>query len=360
MAINPYVPASATGNGSQVDFTFTFPYIFPTHVKAYLNGVQTTAFTFFSTNVLRFTVAPALGVNVLIVRETPGDALAAVIQPGGPLPIVGLNNNFLQSLYYAQETQYDAANQSTAGLQAQITAATATANAASANAGSAVTTANAASATANGIASTANTANTNANNAVTTANTAQATATAAQTTANNAVTAAATAQARADRAPALDTAKAWNWNSLSTNTSIDFTSIPSWVKRITVMFNGVSTSGSSNYLVQIGSGSFVTTGYLSNAAGVGGGGYIAVSSTLGFIVKNGDEASTNVFCGQMILTTPGSNIWIACHNVSSISATPRPGHGAGSVTLSGALDRIRITANGTDTFDAGSINILYE
>jgi hypothetical protein len=158
----------------------------------------------------------------------------------------------------------------------------------------------------------------------------------------------------------LGTAKA-----STSGTSIDFSSsdgtgIPSWAKRITVMFNGVSTSGSSNYLVQVGSGSLVTTGYLSNAAGVGGGSYIAVSSTLGFIVKNGEEASTNVFCGQMILTTPGSNIWIACHNVSSISATPRPGHGAGSVTLSGALDRIRITANGTDTFDLGSINIMYE
>lgn len=145
MAINPYVPASATGNGTQVDFTFTFPYIFPTHVKAYLNGVATTAFTFFSTNVLRFTVAPALGVNVLIVRETPGDALAAVIQPGGPLPIVGLNNNFLQSLYYNQETQYDAANQSTAGLQTQITSATNTANLALTQSSNAITVANNAS-----------------------------------------------------------------------------------------------------------------------------------------------------------------------------------------------------------------------
>ena len=34
---------------------------------------------------------------------------------------------------------------------------------------------------------------------------------------------------------------------------------------------------------------------------------------------------------------------------------------AGRVTLSGALDRVRVTTvNGTDTFDAGSINILYE
>jgi hypothetical protein len=130
MAINPYAPATFTGNGTQVDFAFTFPYIATTHIKAFLNGVQTTAFTFFSTNVLRLTSPPSNGTEVKIIRETPADTLAAVIQPGGPLPVAGLNNNFIQTLYYSQETQYNAANQSTAGLQEQITAATNTANAA--------------------------------------------------------------------------------------------------------------------------------------------------------------------------------------------------------------------------------------
>lgn len=128
MAINPYVPAAAIGNGAQVDFSFTFPYLSQLHVKASINGVLTPAFTFFSANVLRFSVAPSAGAAVRIFRETPADTLAAVIQPGGPIPVVGLNQNFLQGLYYNQETQYDAANQSTAGLQAQITAATNTAN----------------------------------------------------------------------------------------------------------------------------------------------------------------------------------------------------------------------------------------
>lgn len=134
MAINPYVPAAAVGNGSQVDFTFSFPYISQTHIKVFLNGVETTAFTFLSPNVLRFTTAPAAGIAVLITRETPGDTLSSVVQPGGPLPVDGLNNNFYQSLFYNQETQYFAANQSTAGLQAQITTATNTANSANATA----------------------------------------------------------------------------------------------------------------------------------------------------------------------------------------------------------------------------------
>jgi hypothetical protein len=127
-----------------VDFSFTFPYLNQLHVKASINGVLTTAFTFFSANVLRFSVAPALGAAVRIFRETPADTLAAVIQPGGPIPVVGLNQNFLQGLYYNQETQYDAANQSTAGLQAQITAATNTANSAATDASAAVATANSA------------------------------------------------------------------------------------------------------------------------------------------------------------------------------------------------------------------------
>ena len=115
MAINPYVPATATGNGAQVDFTFTFPYLNQLHVKASINGALTTAFTFFSTNVLRFSVAPVAGATVRIFRETPVDTLATVIQSGGPIPVVGLNQNFLQGLYYNQETADNVAN-AAAGL----------------------------------------------------------------------------------------------------------------------------------------------------------------------------------------------------------------------------------------------------
>jgi len=153
MAINPYVPATATGNGTQVDFTFAFPYLNQLHIKASINGVLTTAFTFFSASILRFSVAPAAGAQVRIFRETPATALSTVLQPGGPLPVAGLNDNFNQGLYYAQETQYDAANQSTAGLQAQITVA-------NDNAANAVVTANAADAAADAATIAANNATT--------------------------------------------------------------------------------------------------------------------------------------------------------------------------------------------------------
>jgi hypothetical protein len=144
----------------------------------------------------------------------------------------------------------------------------------------------------------------------------------------------------------------------TSGTSIDFTGIPSWVKRVTVMFSGVSTNGTSSLLVQVGAGSVTTTGYIStgnvynNASGTGG-----ASSTAGFLIYNNSAANT--YIGAVGVSLFGSNQWIQSHNLRYDTNTVSSG--AGSVTLSGALDRVRITTvNGTDTFDAGSINILYE
>jgi hypothetical protein len=145
----------------------------------------------------------------------------------------------------------------------------------------------------------------------------------------------------------------------TSGTSIDFTSIPSWVKRITVMFNEVSTNGASAFLIQIGSGSVTSTGYIStgnstNQASATGG----VSSTSGFCIRSG--SATFALSGSMTLTLISSNIWISTH-VCKAATTEVDWGGGSSPNLSGALDRVRITtANGTDTFDAGSINILYE
>ena len=155
---------------------------------------------------------------------------------------------------------------------------------------------------------------------------------------------------------ALMTATAQNSTS---GTSIDFTSIPSWVKRVTIVFNGVSTSGTSNKLLQLGSGSVTTSGY-SNASS-----FLATASmgtanyTNGFNFYNLITAA-DTLSGLIIFTTIGSNTWICSGSVGS-SASAIQGVTNGSIALGGALDRVRITtAGGTDTFDAGSINILYE
>jgi hypothetical protein len=142
----------------------------------------------------------------------------------------------------------------------------------------------------------------------------------------------------------------------TSGTSIDFTSIPSWVKRITISFNGVSTNGSSQIQVQIGAGSVTTSGYISTTSIISGS-VFTTSSTNGFVTYS--NAASNIVSGQMVLTLVSGNIWVSQHTLKLNSTNT--GIGGGDITLGGTLDRVRITtANGTDTFDAGSINILYE
>ena len=144
----------------------------------------------------------------------------------------------------------------------------------------------------------------------------------------------------------------------TSGTSIDFTSIPSYVKRITVMLSGVSTNGTSVPLIQLGdSGGIETTGYLG-CASINTSITLTAAYTTGFLISQ-QTNSSDVQFGHIILTNVNSNTWVASVNCArDDSATS---HGAGNKTLSGTLDRVRITTvNGTATFDAGSINILYE
>jgi len=146
----------------------------------------------------------------------------------------------------------------------------------------------------------------------------------------------------------------------TSGTSIDFTSIPSWVKRITVMFTGVSTNGTSNLTLRIGSGSVQTTGYTgSGMAVVQTNQVTGINLSSGFSFQSQGGAS-DVYSGSYTLSYFGSNTWV-CSAVVGLSSSVRGLTIGGYVALSGALDRLRITTEGgTDTFDAGSINILYE
>jgi len=143
----------------------------------------------------------------------------------------------------------------------------------------------------------------------------------------------------------------------TSGTSIDFTALPSWVKRITVNFQGVSSSGVSFIIVQLGTGSttYTTSGYLgavNNANSI-------TNQTTGFGVVGGPAAS-NVLHGSATITNITGNNWVYAGTIY-LSSSAGGGGGAGSVSLGAALTAVRITTvNGTDTFDAGSINILYE
>lgn len=147
----------------------------------------------------------------------------------------------------------------------------------------------------------------------------------------------------------------------TSGTSIDFTSIPSWVRRVTVMLNGVSTSGTSNPLFQLGAGSVTTSGYASSSAITGGSGVsTGAGFTTGFGVNAGNAA--NLINGHIVFTLISGSTWVGSSILGvNSSGTHYSAQGGGSIALSGTLDRVRITTvNGTDTFDAGSINILYE
>lgn len=145
----------------------------------------------------------------------------------------------------------------------------------------------------------------------------------------------------------------------TSGTAFDFTGIRSDARRITIMFAGVSLSGTEDFLVQIGdSGGLETTGYVSSSTVSSSGGVATSFSTTGFVMRS--QTAATVFSGHMILTLldPATNQWAASH--TGKRDTNASIFGGGDKSLSAVLDRIRVTRTGTDTFDAGAINILVE
>lgn len=142
----------------------------------------------------------------------------------------------------------------------------------------------------------------------------------------------------------------------TSGTSIDFTGIPSTAKRVRIMFQGVSTNGTSPWLVQIGNGSIVTTGYVGHANSGAG----ATANGAGFNVNN-NVAAANTYHGEIVIGLIDTNVYTEFGIVASQTTSNTLCSSGGSVSLGGVMDRVRITtAGGSDTFDAGKINISYE
>lgn len=146
----------------------------------------------------------------------------------------------------------------------------------------------------------------------------------------------------------------------TSGTAFSFTGIPSWVKRITIMFSGVSLSGTDLLLVELGdSGGFEGSGYVASAARLPNAAATAVASSGGgFIMYS--NAAADVVSGAMTLTLidAATNTWVSEH--AGKASTTIALTGGGNKSLSATLDRLRITRSIADTFDAGSVNILYE
>jgi hypothetical protein len=141
--------------------------------------------------------------------------------------------------------------------------------------------------------------------------------------------------------------------------SIDFTSIPAWVKRITVMFSGVSLSASANFLIQLGvSGTPETSGYTSVGNVTTAAGVAQVTSTAGFIIYAG--TASYLQNGAVRLHNITGNTWVADGVLCNTTTQNYTAFVAGSKALAGVANMVRITSTSTDTFDAGSVNIMYE
>lgn len=142
----------------------------------------------------------------------------------------------------------------------------------------------------------------------------------------------------------------------TSGTSIDFTGIPAGVKRVTITFTAVSTNGVSNPQVQIGSGGIQTTGYVSSSTVLTGAAVTQTVVASGFHM-NSSNAANQIF-GAITLTLSNAGTWVCSGSVATGTSSIIT---AGGVQLAGVLDRVRLTTIvGTDVFDAGLVNILYE
>jgi hypothetical protein len=145
----------------------------------------------------------------------------------------------------------------------------------------------------------------------------------------------------------------------ASGTEVEFKSIPSWVKRITVMFDGVSTNGTSAVQMQLGSSSFTTSGYLAGFSAVSGATVAGQNLTTGVAVQTRADV-LNLSTGLINICLLTGSTYVATGTIYNTTYGGFVTTTTSKISLSGALDRLRITTvNGTDTFDAGTINIMY-
>ncbi len=144
----------------------------------------------------------------------------------------------------------------------------------------------------------------------------------------------------------------------TSGTAVDFTGIPAGVKRITIMLNEVSLDGTDQIYVQLGdAGGIETTGYVASASQLRDTTPLTISSTTAFPINFGN-ATYIVSAVMHFYRMNASHLWVSGHYGKK--ATDRTVVGGGTKTLSGELTQVRVTRSGTDNFDAGSVNIMYE
>jgi hypothetical protein len=145
----------------------------------------------------------------------------------------------------------------------------------------------------------------------------------------------------------------------ATGSSLDFADIPSWVERITISLNNISFAALGAAVVRLGvSNTLVTSGYTAARISFTTSPATVYTSVTDGIASFGTSATAATVIGHIVLTNLTGNQWVASGQVTrttdNICMTT-----AGSITLAGALTNLSVVAI-TSTFDAGSINIMYE
>ena len=362
-----YSYVTYTGNGSTTQFTVPFGYIRREHVLVTVAAVAAT-FTWVNDGLIQMTTAPANGAAVRVYRVTPLESPLVDFADGATLVAADLDTNARQSIYTQQELDDSLVgvalgaipNGDKGDIVTSVggtvwTIDTGAVVEAKIGTGAVSAAKIAAGAFTNSVSSTSTTTIATPSSV----KTAYDLATTANTTANAALPKAggtmtgvityAAAQPRLVQGTAVAT---------TSGTSVDFTGIPSWVKRITVMLDGVSTNGTSPVQIQLGdSGGVETTAYTSSATSISGANTCAVALyTSGFVVLGATAGAART--GILSIANINANAWVASGTFDESAAA---GSTQGSKNLSATLDRVRLTTiNGTDTFDAGTVNIMYE
>lgn len=150
--------------------------------------------------------------------------------------------------------------------------------------------------------------------------------------------------------------KTYTAQNSTSGTQVEFLSIPSWAKKITISLIAVSTNGTFNPVFQLGSTTYITSGYAGSQSLITTGVAVANLSS-GFSIGGAGAASSRG--GVYTLTLNSANFWVISGS-SGFSDSAATAIIAGYVQLSGTLDRLRLYAGGTDTFDNGIVNILVE
>jgi len=143
-----------------------------------------------------------------------------------------------------------------------------------------------------------------------------------------------------------------------TTTNADFTSIPSWVRRVTIAFSDLSTNASTAVALRLGTGGvFATTGYICNIW-IGGSGNSGATSTTEFLLDSVSQSATVARNGSIVLNNVSGNIWVASGLISRSFGVVNSM--TGTVTIGGVLDSVRLLSGSGNLFDAGTVNVFWE